>query len=203
VSEKVGRTEPSRLDPTVLAVLIDQLLPPDRVIVADGGRFATHALSHLHARDARHIVQMNGGGSIGLGLGAAVGASFARPEMPVALVTGDSSFMMALTDLDTAVRHRRPIVIFVFNDQAWGAEVAYLESIGLRADVAHLPTPDIAAIARAHGARGITVSTYDELEQVRQFMSVKFDEPMVVDCRIADDTPSSSLDFLFSNSKVS
>ncbi len=185
------------LDPRTLAAEIDAMVPRNRSIVVDGGRHATHSIPIFSAPGPNRIIQMNGAGSIGLGIGAAVGASIARPGAPVVAAVGDASFMMALTDLDTAVRHKCPIAIFVFNDEAWGAEVTYLESVQLDTQMAHIATPDIAAIARAHGAVGLKVDTYGDLDQVRPLIAKRMSGPLVVDCSIESNTPSASLDFLF------
>lgn len=90
--------------------------------------------------------------SIGLGLFTAIGAALARPgRLPVATI-GGGGFRMGISELETLVRLRIPMVVVVYNDHGYGAEVHHF------ADADHtavtFPDTDIAAIARGYGADG-------------------------------------------------
>jgi len=59
-------------------------------------------------------------GHLGVGLGYAIGAKLARPDVPVVALMGDGSFGLCAMEFDTAVRHNIPIVVVIANDQGWG-----------------------------------------------------------------------------------
>jgi len=90
---------------------------------------------------------------------------------------------MSLGELETLVRSRLPFLVVVDNDAAYGAEVHLLRYVGLPSDHALFPDLDLAGIARALGAQGITVRDLTDLERLRPWL----DQPhgtMVVDCKV-------------------
>jgi len=91
--------------------------------------------------------------------------------------------MMALGDLETAVRRRVPLLVVVLNDAAFGAEVHALHALGLPTGHAHFGDPDFAAIAAALGARSATVREAGDLDQIRSWLAEP-DGPFVVDCKV-------------------
>jgi acetolactate synthase I/II/III large subunit len=151
------------LDPRDVYVRLEQLLGPDRLVVTDSGRFVCTLLSILSARDARSLVVSRGYGSIGQGLGAAIGAAVARPADHTVLVTGDGGLMMAAQDLDAIRLAGIDLTVVVMNDRAYGSELLHLAGFGLPDDVARLDTPDLVALARVHGGDGATVRTPEDL----------------------------------------
>jgi thiamine pyrophosphate-dependent acetolactate synthase large subunit-like protein len=159
---------------------IDRKLPDDRIIVTDSGRHLACLPSLVGARDARSFIMSRGYGSVGMGLGAAIGAAAAHPQRPVVLLCGDGGFTMAAQELDTIRRHRMNITIVVINDEMYGAEVRYLRGFGLPTDVLNLDLGDVAAIASAHGGSGVVVRTRDELLDLELPSSGLF----IVDARI-------------------
>ena len=88
--------------------------------------------------------------------------------------------MMTLGDLDIAIRERIPLLVVCMNDQALGSEITLLGEAGLDVADAHLPTPDLAGVARAMGADGIRVDALEGLDGLPE----RLDRPLVLDCRI-------------------
>ena len=92
---------------------------------------------------------------------------------------------MAVQELETAVRYQMPLVVMVYNDAAYGAEVHHFT------DQDHhtvtFPETDIAAIARGFGATGITVRDIDDLAAVTQWLDSSPTAPLVIDAKIAND----------------
>lgn len=156
--------DPTRgLDMRSVYCHFDDVLPENRVIVTDGGR-AGHSLSMLlYARDCHSWITSRAYGSIGLGLGAAIGAAAAAPGRPVALFAGDGGFMMAAQELDTVRLNGLDLTVVVANDEQYGTEVKYVDKYGLPHDVVRQTMPDIPLLAQAFGGRGVLVRTDDEL----------------------------------------
>ncbi len=178
-----------RIDPRALSIALDEMLPAERVVSIDSGNFMGYPATHLAVPDENGFCFTQAFQSIGLGLGTAIGAGLAQPGRLPVLGTGDGGFLMAIADLDTAVRIGLPLVVIVYNDSAYGAEVHHFEG----ADMATVtfPDTDIAAIARGFGATGVTVRTADDLDKVRdalgEIISSGAPRPLVIDAKITSD----------------
>jgi acetolactate synthase-1/2/3 large subunit len=110
----------SPVHPARLAQEVREFLPRDAALVIDGGDIAVFANVLLDAYSPGSLMWVGGFGHLGVGVPYANAAKLAQPERTVALLTGDGSFGLSLMELDTAVRHRIPIVCVVANDGGWG-----------------------------------------------------------------------------------
>src|SRR5690606_25073872 len=107
-------------------------------------------------------------GSIGLGMGMAIGAGIGRPDRPVVGIFGDGGFMMGgLTEFHSAVRHGVDLIALVVNDSSYGAEHIQLHRKGMDTGLSLFDWPDLAAVAQAMGGTGLTVRTLDDLDVVQ------------------------------------
>ena len=95
--------------------------------------------------------------SIGLGLATAIGAAIARPDRLTVAALGDGGALMGIAELETAVRLGLGLVIVVYDDEAYGAEVHHFGPDGHPLDTVRFPPTDIAAIGRGFGCAAITV----------------------------------------------
>ena len=179
-----------RIDPRVLTLELDGLLPAERLVSVDSGNFMGYPSTHLAVPDEFGFCFTQAFQSIGLGLGTAIGAALARPDRLPVLGTGDGGFLMAISELETAVRLNLPLVAVVYNDAAYGAEVHHFGADGAEADMGTVtfPDTDIAAIARGYGAEGITVRTRGDLAAVREWLEGPRAVPLVIDAKIASDS---------------
>lgn len=184
-----GEVTPGRVDPRALTIALDEILPADRVVSIDSGNFMGYPSTHLSVPDEFGFCFTQAFQSIGLGLGTAIGAAFARPDRVPVLGTGDGGFLMAIAELETAVRLALPLVVIVYNDSAYGAEVHHFGDADMT--TVTFPEVDIAAIARGHGATGVTVTGLDDLDEVRDWVaslsSPQPSGPLVIDAKITDD----------------
>lgn len=178
-----------RLDPRSTAARIAELLPADRVVVSDGGHFIGWAnMFWPVASPDRMMMVGTAFQSIGLGFPSVAGATLARPEATVVLTTGDGGGLMALADLETAVRVAggRGMAV-VWNDAAYGAEVNLYGLKGLAEGPMRIPEVDFAALAAGVGAEGVVVRTLGDLERLATWAA----EPaasrpfLLLDCRIS------------------
>jgi thiamine pyrophosphate-dependent acetolactate synthase large subunit-like protein len=161
----IGADRARGLDVRRVARTISEALPRDRIIVTDSGRAVVPLAGLIAARDARSWVHGRGYGSIGQGLGLAIGAATAHPDRQVVLFVGDGAFLAACHDLDAArLASLRNLLVVVLNDERYGMETACLEERGLPIDTIMLSAPDLVALVRAYGGDGIRVSTIDELD---------------------------------------
>ncbi|WP_336645901.1 thiamine pyrophosphate-binding protein [Microbacterium sp. USHLN186] len=158
-----------RLDPRSAARRLAEMLPEDRVVVSDGGHFIGWANMYWPvAAPDRMMMVGTAFQSIGQGWPSVVGASRARPEQTIVLTSGDGGGLMAIADLESAVRAAagRGVAV-IWNDAAYGAEVNLYGLKGLAEAPMLIPEVDFAAFAAAVGAEGVVVRTLDDLERLR------------------------------------
>ncbi|WP_103337226.1 thiamine pyrophosphate-binding protein [Amycolatopsis sp. CA-126428] len=174
-----------RIDPRTLSRLLDELLPAERIVSIDSGNFMGYPSAYLSVPDEHGFCFTQAFQSIGLGLGTAIGAALARPDRLPVLGTGDGGFHMALSELDTAVRLELPLVVIVYNDAAYGAEIHHFGDADLT--TVRFPDSDLAAIARGFGCTGVTVRSAADLPAVHEWLAGPRSAPLVIDAKIADD----------------
>ena len=171
------------LDPHALARSLDRLLPPERTVALDSGHFLAFPSMHVGSPDGRSFIFAQGFQSVGLGLGVAIGASVACPGRIVAAMIGDGGAKMSLLELDTAVRLSLPLVVVVFDDGGYGAEVHDFEALGIPVEIARFPSRDYAGVARALGAEAATVRTLDDLGSLAGWVESPTG-PLLLDCKV-------------------
>lgn len=179
-----------RIDPRTLSLRLDELLPDERVIAVDSGNFMGYPSMFLRVPDEQGFCFTQAFQSIGLGLATAIGAALAQPDrLPVAAL-GDGGCLMAAAELDTVVRLGLPMVVVVYNDDAYGAEVHHFGPDGHPLDTVQFPSTDIAAIARGYGFTAITARHESDLAAVTDWVAGDRATPLLIDAKVTRDEPS-------------
>ncbi len=178
---KDGRMHPNRL----LAELRDGL-PEDTVVIADGGDFLSFARVGLPAST---YLDPGSLGCLGVGMPFGIATSLALPDRTVAVVTGDGAFGFTSIELDTAARHKAPLLIVIANNAAWQIEVrdqdeTYGRNIGTK-----LQDVDYAAIARAYGLHAQRVENAEDLPAA--IATALANRPALLDVTVTTDAVSS------------
>lgn len=173
------------VDPRELTKRLNALLPAQRVVSIDSGNFMGYPSQYLDVPDEYGFCFTQAFQAIGLGLYTAIGAALAQPDRLPVLGTGDGGFLMAVQELETAVRYQIPLVVVVYNDAAYGAEVHHF--VDDDHDTVTFPDTDIAAIARGFGAEGLTVRDVSDLAGVTDWLESSPTVPLVIDAKIAND----------------
>ncbi|MFE3035194.1 thiamine pyrophosphate-binding protein [Streptomyces canus] len=176
-----------RIDPRTLSIALDDILPAERVIGVDSGNFMGHPSMFLSVPDQDGFCFTQAYQSIGLGLATAIGAALARPDrLPVAAL-GDGGALMGAADLDTVRRLGLPMVVVVYNDDAYGAEVHHFGPDGHPLDTVEFPPTDIAAVARGYGFEAVTVHTRTDLKAVADWVAGPRSAPLLIDAKVVRD----------------
>jgi len=157
-----------RLDPRSAARRIAELLPEDRVVVSDGGHFIGWANMYWPVSAPDRMMMIGTAfQAIGQGWPSVVGATRAKPESTIVLTSGDGGGLMAIADLESAVRaaggHGCAVI---WNDAAYGAEVHLYGLKGLAEEPMRIPEVDFAAFVTAVGGEGVVVRTLDDLDRL-------------------------------------
>jgi len=173
------------LDPRTLALELEQLLPPDRNLVVDGGNFLG-VVPYLSVPDPGCFKMIGDFASIGLGFGAALGIAKGQPDKTTVLVIGDGGFLMTMGELETVVREDLPMVIVLMNDCAYGAELHFLKLRQQPVGKSVFPDVDFAPIAEGLGFEAATIRTLEDLRRVAPKLRTP-DGPVFLDCKINAD----------------
>ena len=185
-----GEDREARIDPRTLTIALDDLLPVERMVAIDSGNFMGYPSMFLSVPDARAFCFTQAYQSIGLGLASAIGAALAQPDrLPVAAL-GDGGALMGVSELETVVRLRMPMVIVVYDDEAYGAEVHHFGPDGHALDTVRFPPADIAAIGRGFGCAGVTIRGPQDLAPVREWLAGPRDRPLVIDAKVTSGSGS-------------
>jgi thiamine pyrophosphate-dependent acetolactate synthase large subunit-like protein len=178
------------IDPRTLTIALDDLLPAQRMVSVDSGNFMGYPSMFLSVPDPSAFCFTQAYQSIGLGLASAIGAALAQPgRLPVAAL-GDGGALMGISELETVVRLRLPMVIVVYDDAAYGAEVHHFGPDRHPLDTVRFPPTDIAAIGRGFGCAGVTVRGPQDLAPVREWLAGPRDRPLVIDAKITSGSGS-------------
>lgn len=117
--EKLPKSEENFL-PKRYIEKIQEIFTNDAVVVTDVGQHQMWTMMYWKAKYPNRVITSGGQGTMGFGVGAAIGAKIAKPETPVVLITGDGSFRMNHNEVLTLSTYNIPVTIFVFNNNALG-----------------------------------------------------------------------------------
>lgn len=167
---------------------VRKLTSDDDIIVTDVGQHQMWVSQKYKFEKPRTWCTSGGLGTMGYGLGAAVGSAVANPDKRVVLFTGDGSFHMNLNELATVRSYNLPIVIVVLNNTVLGMVRQWQKLFyGRRFSQTdpHRKT-DFAAVAEGFGIKGMVIHNDDEAADVLA-KAFALNEPVVIDCKISPD----------------
>ena len=183
-------SDDQRIDPRTLSIGLDDVLPAERVIAVDSGNFMGYPSMFLGVPDERSFCFTQAFQSVGLGLASAIGAALARPDLLPIAALGDGGCLMGAAELDTVRRLGLPMVVVVYDDEAYGAEVHHFGPDGYALDTVQFPPTDLAAVGRGHGFDAVTVRNADDLAGVAAWVAGARDRPLLVDAKVSSSSPS-------------
>jgi len=154
---------PDGIDPHDLARTLGAALPGDARVTVGAGHFQGFLAQDMALGLGQRAEFVSQFGAIGQTLPVALGIALADPDRPHLLVEGDGSLMLQIQELATAARLGLPFVVLVWNDAGYGAEFHRLPLKGFDAAPAQWPPLDFAAMARALGGQGLTLSDPGQL----------------------------------------
>jgi thiamine pyrophosphate-dependent acetolactate synthase large subunit-like protein len=173
------------IDPRTLSIALNERLPADRAIAVDSGHFLGYPSMYLDVPDARAWVFPNGFQAVGLGLGNAIGAAIASPNRPTVAAIGDGGAFMALAEIETAARlHLGNLIVVIYDDAAYGAEVHHFAPMGHDVSLVRFPDADLAKMAEAAGAKSKTVRRPDDLNIIDEWLDDHRGHPLVLDAKV-------------------
>lgn len=178
----------SRLTGPYVISKLYELTGGDAIITTDVGQHQMWAAQFYKYSQPRTFLTSGGLGTMGYGLGAAIGAKMGRPDKTVVNVAGDGCFRMNMNELATAVRAGIPVVELVLNNHVLGM-VRQWQTLFYQERYSHTvlrDSVDFVKVAEAMGADGIRVSSKEELVPALE-KALNSSRPIVLDCQIDSD----------------
>lgn len=190
INKMAVSTSPNFVNPLQLCREIDAALDENSIMVADGGDFVGTASYICRPRGPLTWLDPGVFGTLGVGGGFAMGAKLVRPSAEVWILYGDGSVGWSLSEFDTYVRHKLPVIAVVGNDACWSQ--MYRDQIRLLKDpvATELAYTHYEEVAKGFGAEGILVRTNEEiapaLKKAKEL--AKQGKPVLVNVLIAKST---------------
>lgn len=176
------------LNPKQIAKAVKEILPKYSIVTTDVGQHQMWAVQHFHFHKPGQLITSGGFGTMGFGLGAAIGAKVGNPDETVLHITGDGSFRMNLNELATEEFYKLPIITIIFNNSVLGM-VRQWQNIIYKKHFSQTVLdrgPDFVKLAEAFNLKGKRVTTEEEL-RVALKEAVESKVGYVIDCVIDKD----------------
>ncbi len=174
--------------PQAVARITSDLARSDAIFVLDTGLNTLWSANWIRQTGTQRITGSFNNAAVGTAVGQANGIQILDRSKQVIVLTGDGGFNMLMGEFMTAVQHKLPIKVIVYNNSALGLITLEAESVGLAPfrEAIEFPNPDFAALARACGAQGFTAKQPGELKKAIAD-ALACEGPAVVDCVVAAD----------------
>ncbi|HOS68193.1 MAG TPA: biosynthetic-type acetolactate synthase large subunit [Methanoculleus sp.] len=176
--------EDDHLRPQYVIRELSDILKGEAIITSEVGQNQMWTALYYCFKKPRTWITSGGLGTMGYGFPAAIGAHFARPDVPVVDVAGDGSFQMNIQELGTVAHYRIPVKVMILNNMYLGMVRQWQELFyDRRYSYTELPPVDFVKIAHAYGVEGMRV---DEKAGVREAIETALatDGPFVLDFRV-------------------
>jgi len=159
--------ECEQLTPKQVLETIRQLVPENSIVATDVGQHQMWSIQHFHFEYPGQLLTSGGFGTMGFGLGAAIGAKAGNPDKVVIHTTGDGCFRMNCHELCTVEHYDLPVITVIFNNGCLGMVRQWQNLIyNQRFSETTLDRgPDFVKLAEAYGLNGYRVTNRTEMEQ--------------------------------------
>ncbi len=179
-------TENDGFNPGNILKSLYQITDGNAIITTDVGQHQMWAAQFYPINLPRHFISSGGLGTMGFGIGAAIGVQIGNPDKRVINISGDGCFHMNMNELSTAVKEKLPIIDIIFNNNSLGM-VKQWQKIFFDGRFSHTildKQTDYDLITKGFGANAYTVKSLKEFEEaVKQSLENK-DKPSVINCII-------------------
>ena len=173
----------NQLTPQQVLEVLRQKAPQDTIVATDVGQHQMWSIQHFNFDYPGQLLTSGGFGTMGFGLGAAIGAQVGNPDKVVIHTTGDGCFRMNCHELATVEHYNLPIISVIFNNGCLGMVRQWQNLIYKQrfSETTLDRGPDFVKLAEAYGLKGFRVTNRAEMEQAVE-EALKGDRGCVIDC---------------------
>ena len=167
---------------------LDEITDGDAIIATEVGQHQMWAAQYYKYKEPRTFITSGGLGTMGYGLGAAIGAKVAHPEKTVVNIAGDGCFRMNMNEIATATRANIPVIEIVFNNHVLGM-VRQWQTLFYGKRYSHTvlnDCVDFVKLAEAMGAKAYRITKKEEVEPVLK-EAISLNAPVLIECIIDSD----------------
>ena len=167
---------------------LDEITNGEAIIATEVGQHQMWAAQYYKYKHPRTLLTSGGLGTMGYGLGAAIGAKTAYPDKVVVNIAGDGCFRMNMNEIATATRSNIPVIELVFNNHVLGM-VRQWQTLFYGERYSHTilnDKVDFVKLAEAMGAKAYRITKKEEVEPILK-EAIALGEPVVIDCIIDSD----------------
>jgi pyruvate dehydrogenase (quinone) len=190
------QSDPARskdqIHPQAVARAVSDLAARDAVFVLDTGLNTLWSANWIRQSGSQRIIGSFNNAAVGTALGMANGIAAIDRSRQVIALCGDGGFNMLLSEFLTAVHHKLPVKVVVYNNSSFGLIPFEAEAVGLPAyrPGIEFPNPDYCMLARACGGQGFRATKPGELHDAVE-EGLKTEGPTIIDCVVvADEMPN-------------
>ncbi|WP_398480706.1 thiamine pyrophosphate-dependent enzyme [Tardiphaga sp.] len=178
----------NKIHPQAVARVTSDLARSDAIFVLDTGLNTLWSANWIRQNGNQRITGSFNNAAVGTAVGQGNGIQILDRSKQVIVLTGDGGFNMLMGEFMTAVQHKLPLKVIVYNNSALGLITLEAESVGLAPfrEAIEFPNPDFAALARACGGQGFTAKQPGELKKAIAD-ALACEGPAIVDCVVAAD----------------
>ena len=174
--------------PSDILETLNQLKAPEDIIATDVGQHQMWVAQFSDIERPRTLLTSGGMGTMGYGMGAAIGAQVAFPRKRTFLITGDGSFHMNLNELVTMKSYNLPVIVLVMNNTVLGM-VRQWQKLFYGSRFSHTDphrATDFVKVAEAFGVAGMRIEKTEDIKPVIE-KAMALNAPVVIDCKISPD----------------
>ena len=165
---------------------IRDALPPEGIFVDELTQTGYVSRFAFPSYAPRTFISTGYQGTLGYGVATALGVAHARRDVPVVAISGDGGALFTITELATAVHHRIPLTVVIFNDHAFGnVRRLQIDNYDSRLIASDLSSPNFAALASSFGAQGLMASTPEDLRNSLE-IAMAHDGPSVIEVPVGE-----------------
>jgi acetolactate synthase I/II/III large subunit len=177
------------LDPRALAHHLGRALPKGLLLTLGAGHFMSWNAMYMSLPEQAEIQYSYNFGAVGQGIGVAIGTGAGNPGRQHVAIEGDGSLMFNIQELETIVRHKQQMVLIIWNDAGYGAEVHKLVAKGFDEKLAQWESPDFVAIAKAFGGDGVRLNSATDIGDAIA-KGLRQGGLFLIDARVSPSTPT-------------
>lgn len=183
------KSQSEYVNPSDILEAVNRLKRPTDIIATDVGQHQMWVAQFSEIESPRCLLTSGGMGTMGFGMGAAMGAQCGHPDKRVFLITGDGSFHMNLNELVTMNSYNLPVVVLVMNNTVLGM-VRQWQKLFYSSRFSHTDphrATDFVKVAEAFGVTGMSIEKTEDIEPTIK-KAMELNKPVVINCKINPDT---------------